>query len=63
MKRVLRKRWGVAGTLGIGKVMDRIGDGATGAKNIMENGLKGAGEAITRGVEGIGGAIKGLFGK
>ncbi len=54
---------GAVGALGIGKVMDKVGAGAKGAREAVEKDLKGAGDTLEKGVEGVGGAITGLFGK
>lgn len=48
-------------SLGIGGAVDKLTKGVTGGA--VEETLKGASDAIEKGVEGIGKSLKGLFGK
>ncbi len=63
MEQVSKSAGSAVSSLNLGKAMDAAKKGAEGAKKMLESGAGGATETLEKSGEGIGGAIKGIFGK
>ncbi len=63
MAQVSKSAGSAVSSLNLGKAMDAAKEGVAGAKKMLESGAGGATETLEKAGEGIGGALKGIFGK